>query len=79
MIFFFGTRPGKKRVQQLHGVSCEYCNQRSTLTAISQDIFIHVFWLPLLKIGTSRYAECSHCKRVYYKEEFTKEMQKVLD
>lgn len=79
MILFFGTRPGKKTTQQLQGVSCDYCNQTGTLTAVSQPNYFHLFWLPLFKIGTARYAECAHCKRVYYKEEFTEKMKKALD
>jgi len=79
MILFFGTRHGKKVVQQLHGVSCPHCHQTDTLTVISQPNYFHVFWLPLFTMGTSRYAECSHCKRVYYKEEFTDEMEKSVN
>lgn len=74
MILFFGTRPGKKVEQQLRGVSCNHCGQIGTLTAFSRSNYFHLFWLPLFKIGTSRYAECSHCKKVYYKDEFTREM-----
>ena len=79
MILFLGTRPGKKKEQQLKGASCSYCGQINTLTAISQSNHFHIFWLPLFKIGTSRCAECSHCKRVYYKGEFTDEMERALD
>ncbi|RNC91737.1 MAG: zinc-ribbon domain-containing protein [Allomuricauda sp.] len=79
MILFLGTRPGKKNVIKLAAVRCAFCNQSGTLSAVTQPNYFHLFWLPLLKIGTSRYAECSHCKRVYYKEEFTKEMNRALD
>ncbi len=79
MILFFGTRPGKKTIQPLFGATCNYCHRQDTLTAVSQPNYFHVFWLPLFKIHTSRYAECSHCKRVYYKEEFTEEMKRALD
>lgn len=78
MILFFGTRPGKKTQKRLEGISCEHCGQTETLTAISQPNYVHVFWIPLYKMGTSFLAECSHCKRVYYKEEFTPEMNRAL-
>jgi len=78
MILFFGTRPGKKTEHELSGVSCSYCGQRGTLTTITQPNYFHLFWLPLFTIGTSRYAECSHCKKVFYKEEFTEEMNRSL-
>ena len=79
MILFFGTKPGKKTTKQLNHVACNHCQQISTLTAISQPNYFHLFWIPLFKIHTSRFAECSHCKKVYYKDEFTFEMQKHLD
>ncbi|WP_339142379.1 zinc-ribbon domain-containing protein [Croceitalea sp. MTPC5] len=62
----------------MHGVRCGYCNQQDTLSAREQPNYFHLFWIPLFKIGTSRYAECSHCKRVYSKEEFPTEMKKAL-
>jgi len=78
MILFFGTKPGKPIIKRLQGVTCAYCNQQDTLTAKEQPNYFHLFWIPLFKIGTSRYAECSHCKRVYYKEEFSAEMERAL-
>ncbi|WP_250149195.1 hypothetical protein [Flagellimonas sp. 389] len=43
----------------------------------SQANYIHLFWIPIFKIGTSRYAECTHCKRTCCKEEFTPEMERA--
>ncbi|UOY07602.1 zinc ribbon domain-containing protein [Muricauda sp. SCSIO 64092] len=76
MILFFGTRPGKKMERQLPGVSCPHCSQVGTLTLVSRPNYFHLFWLPLFTIQTSRYAECSHCKRVYHEDEFTAEMKR---
>jgi len=36
MILFFGTRPGKKVTKVLNDVTCPYCNQTGTLTAVAQ-------------------------------------------
>ncbi len=78
MILFFGSRPGKKETKTLKNVSCPHCHQRDTLTAVSQPNHAHLFWIPVFTLNTIRYAECSHCKRVYYKEEFTPEMERAL-
>lgn len=79
MFLFLGTRPGKQISQKLTGVSCPYCSQSGTLTVLSTANYFHLFWIPLFKIGSSRFAECSHCKRSYYKEEFSAEMERALD
>lgn len=79
MILFFGTRPGKKTTKPLQEVTCNFCSQKGTLTAVEQANYIHIFWLPIIKIGTSRFAECSHCKKVFYKDEFTSEMLRVFE
>lgn len=79
MILFFGTKPGKQISKKLPNASCNHCRQSGTLTLVSQPNYFHLFWIPLFKIGTSRYAECSHCKKVFFKEDFTFEMQKHLD
>jgi len=78
MILFFGTRPGKEEIQELHGISCPFCNQTNTLTASLQSNYFHLFWIKLFKISKHEMIECSHCKRVYYKEEFTDEMVDAL-
>ncbi|WP_318309703.1 zinc-ribbon domain-containing protein [Flagellimonas crocea] len=78
MILFFGTRPGKKETKPLPHVVCSHCGQRGTLTAVVQPNYAHLFWIPLFTINNIRYAECSHCKKVYYKEDFTLEMERAL-
>jgi len=79
MIFFFGTRPGKTEIQILENVTCPYCAQIGTLTASKASSWFHFFWIKLFKISNTVVAECSHCKRVYFKEEFTEEMQRALE
>ncbi|WP_222983345.1 zinc-ribbon domain-containing protein [Flagellimonas meishanensis] len=78
MILFFGTRPGKRETKSLKNVACPFCGQRDTLTVVSQPNYAHLFWVPIFTIKTEQFAECSHCKKVYYKEDFTQEMQKAL-
>ncbi|WP_313779467.1 zinc-ribbon domain-containing protein [Flagellimonas onchidii] len=79
LILFFGTRPGKKETKTLYNVSCPYCSQTGTLTAISQPSYVHFFWIPVFKLKTSQFAECAHCKRGFYKEEFSLNMRKALE
>ena len=78
MILFFGTKRGKQKTQKLPHISCNYCQQTGTLTIVSHHNYFHLFWIPIFKIGTSRFAECSHCKKVYYKEELTREMKNAI-
>nr|WP_299384910.1 zinc-ribbon domain-containing protein [Allomuricauda sp.] len=78
MILFFGTRPGKKKSKILVGVNCPHCGQTGTLTAVSQINYAHLFWIPIFKLGNTKFASCSHCKKGFYKEEFTPEMESAL-
>jgi hypothetical protein len=78
MILFFGTRPGKQEIKQLTQCACPFCQQQGSLTAITQANYAHLFWVKLFKISTNTYAECSHCKRMYYENEFTAEMAQEL-
>ncbi|MEM9361079.1 MAG: zinc-ribbon domain-containing protein [Bacteroidota bacterium] len=78
MILFFGTRPGKSITKSLVHASCPYCHQEGTLTAVSQPMYFHLFWIPLFTISTKQYVECSHCKKVFTKEEFTIEMKEAF-
>ncbi|MCW5516073.1 zinc-ribbon domain-containing protein [Muriicola sp. Z0-33] len=79
MILFFGTRPGKAEHKNLSNLTCPHCQQRHTLTATLRPNYFHLFWLPLFRVSTWRFIGCDHCKRVYYKDEFTDEMVKALE
>lgn len=78
MILFFGTRPGKTELKQLMGVSCLYCEQIGTLTVSKTSNWFHLFWIKLFRISTKIIANCSHCKRAYFEEEFSNEMQESI-
>ncbi|MEM8847234.1 MAG: zinc-ribbon domain-containing protein [Bacteroidota bacterium] len=79
MILFFGTRPGKSVTKGLVHTSCPHCHQVGTLTAVSQPLYFHLFWIPLFTLKTMRYVECSHCKKVFAEKEFTVEMQRTFE
>ncbi|QWX84189.1 zinc-ribbon domain-containing protein [Cellulophaga sp. HaHaR_3_176] len=80
MILFFGTRQGKTSLKKLDSISCPYCKQLNTLTLIESSNYFHVFWIKLFKLSSHKIAECSHCKRAYYENEFTHEMkQKTIN
>ncbi|MDT0605518.1 zinc-ribbon domain-containing protein [Croceitalea rosinachiae] len=79
MILFFGTKPGKQIKKPLNHIACNHCKQTGTLSVTLQSNYLHLFWVPLFKIGTSRFVKCSHCKKVYYKDEFTIEMEKIVN
>lgn len=75
MILFFGTRQGKAVVKKLSDVTCPFCQQINTLSISEVCNYFHLFWIKLFKISTHKSIECAHCKRVYYEDEFTPEMQ----
>lgn len=78
MVLFFGTRPGKQVLRAIDGVACPYCSQTGTLTACMQPNYFHLFWIPLFKVGTYCFVECAHCRKVYFKEGFTPQMEKAV-
>nr|WP_299535337.1 zinc-ribbon domain-containing protein [Ulvibacterium sp.] len=66
-------------MKRLTNVRCPHCNRIGTLTLSRASNFFHLFWIKLFKIYTARLAECSHCKGVFYKNEFTPEMESAMD
>ena len=78
-ILFFGTRTGRPDSKLLQGAGCSYCGRENTLTATITPNYFHIFWLPLFTVSKFITAECSHCKRSYYKDEFTAEMERALN
>ncbi|MEO9891587.1 zinc-ribbon domain-containing protein [Aurantibacter sp.] len=78
MIFFFGTRPGKTEIKKLATVSCSHCEQIGTLTLSKSSNWFHFFWIKIFKISNHTIIECSHCKRVYFEEEFSEDMKREI-
>lgn len=78
MILFFGTRPGRQETRLLPNATCPYCQHKGALTAVVQANYFHLFWIKLFRISTNSFAECSHCKGMYYENEFTQEMNLEL-
>ncbi len=77
MIFFFGTRSGKSQTRPLHEVPCPYCDQLDTLRQVSTSNWFHFFWIRVFQISERTYADCSHCKRRYDKNDFSEAMLKA--
>ena len=75
MILFFGTKPGKLISKSLGQVTCPYCKNKGTLTAFSNTTYFHLFWISLFKVSSTSTISCSHCKKTYFEDEFTTEMQ----
>jgi hypothetical protein len=50
-----------------------------SLTLVSRSNRAHIFWIPLFKLGTIHHVECSHCKRVFDRKEFSPEMDRALE
>ncbi|WP_297703280.1 zinc-ribbon domain-containing protein [uncultured Eudoraea sp.] len=79
MILFFGIRPGKTTTINIRHIKCSHCNQPDTLSGESTPNFFHIFWIPLFRVSTTQVIGCNYCKKGYYKEEFTKEMQAAFE
>ncbi|MEH6681386.1 MAG: zinc-ribbon domain-containing protein [Sediminicola sp.] len=75
MILFFGTKSGKIRTTALLGIDCPFCGQADVLMGTSVPIYFHLFWIPLFKVSTNRWAQCSHCKKMYDQTEFTEDIK----
>lgn len=79
MILFFGIRPGKTRTINMRHIKCSHCNQPDTLSGESTPNFFHLFWIPIFRVSTIQIIHCNYCKKGYYKEEFTREMQAAFE
>ncbi|MBC8767115.1 zinc-ribbon domain-containing protein [Arenibacter sp. BSSL-BM3] len=79
MILFLGTKPGKTISKSLTNVVCPFCENKGTLAAVTSTTYFHLFWISLFRVGTSTIISCSHCKRTYFKDEFTEEMQHSIE
>ncbi|MEQ8219041.1 MAG: zinc ribbon domain-containing protein [Arenibacter sp.] len=79
MILFLGTKLGKTTSKLLQNVACPYCGNKGTLTAVTSTTYFHLFWISLFRVGNHTVIGCSHCKRTYYEDEFTEEMQHSIE
>ncbi|NNF18308.1 MAG: zinc-ribbon domain-containing protein [Flavobacteriaceae bacterium] len=78
MILFFGMRPGKSETTLLQGTPCPHCGNSGTLELYRTPHYFHLFWIKIFPVYTSRMIECTHCKRGYFKEDFTEDMRRAI-
>lgn len=78
MILFFGTRTGSPKTRLLPGLACPYCSQKGTLSATLLPHFVHLFWIPVYRLGPMRWVACDHCKKQFEGRELTPAMQEAL-
>jgi uncharacterized protein with PIN domain len=79
MILFFGIRPGRTTTIDMKHLKCPHCNQPNTLSGKSNPNYLHLFWIPLYRVSTTQVVSCKHCKRIYFKNEFTMEMKHAFE
>lgn len=41
--------------------------------------YAHIFWIPFFPIGKTSATECSHCKKVLQKREFSSDLNSIYD
>jgi hypothetical protein len=52
--------------------ACSNCEAKNSIRMSVFQKYAHVFWIPFFSIGKTAATQCSHCKQVLSKEEFTK-------
>ena len=67
-MIIYGSRASKVAQESLFD-KCPVCGHTSTLDIYVYRKYAHVFWIPLFPIGKTGYCECSHCSRVWKKEQ----------
>jgi len=50
---------------------CSNCGTQNSIQMIVFQKYAHVFWIPIFPIGKTAATQCSHCKQVFQKKEFT--------
>ena len=53
---------------------CSNCGTQNSIQMKVFQKYAHVFWIPIFPIGKTASSQCSHCKQVLQKKEFTGNM-----
>lgn len=65
---------GTKATELITANTHETCPSCGTTNSVQMTVFqkyAHVFWVPFFPIGKTGMTQCSHCKQVLQKKEFT--------
>lgn len=64
---------------ELNFTTCENCGTKNSYTVYVYGRYFHVFWIPILPIGKTYFAQCSNCEKAYSKEHlFPKEIREAF-
>jgi hypothetical protein len=54
--------------------ACANCKTSASVELIVVQRYAHIFWIPIFPMGKTGLSECSHCKQVLRKKEFTESL-----
>jgi len=69
----YGTKATQIATEKVHN-SCSNCG---TLNSVQMSVFqkyAHVFWIPFFPIGKTAVTQCSHCKQILEKKQFSESL-----
>lgn len=76
-MIIFGSRNSKISSFEIINCYCEYCGNNTTHNIIVFGNYFHIFWIPILPLGTKVFSECTHCKRTLKKKYFTPKIKEA--
>jgi hypothetical protein len=69
-MIIYGSKASRLACETYNG-KCPSCEEQNTVNFYIDQNYAHVFWIPSFPTGKKVFSECSNCKQVLKKKEFT--------
>jgi hypothetical protein len=72
-MIIYGSKATQVATENLSD-KCSSCGTQNSIQMTVFQKYAHIFWIPFFPIGKTGATECSHCKQVLQKKEFTENL-----
>jgi phage FluMu protein Com len=69
-MIIYGSKATQVATENIND-KCPNCGTQNSIQMTVFQKYAHVFWIPFFPIGKTAATQCSHCKQVLQKKEFT--------
>lgn len=76
-MIIYGRRATTLHQQDVHGITCNHCQNADIQRVTVFGKFAHVYWVPLFPMGKETVAECQHCKKTIPYSAFNLDLQQA--
>ncbi|MCT4591477.1 MAG: zinc ribbon domain-containing protein [Carboxylicivirga sp.] len=76
-MIIYGWRASHIKSEANNRIICPSCGETGTIVNSVFGRYVHIFWIPVIPIGKTGGAQCTHCQKTFSKKEMNDDMKRA--